>query len=226
MPMLLVNREVGTQMWPSIQLSDDLGGVIEHASVAWPGYPGCRHDPGSPQTSCLLSASPASRWDLGGRNFGRQQAWRCDGRPLCSWACSQSPSLGRCAEPQDTWPWLFSLLMWMSLILSDPTASFAVRVLARVPTGWTPHLFMWSLSQHCLQTRGSLATRRQQECLLHIILLYSEMAFNFQIFTLQVAGRLKSVSCNEGPMTSRPSPVAFVNRLLDFYVSLGLGITF
>lgn len=120
MPTLLVNKEVGTQMWPSIQLSDDLGGVIEHVSVAWPGYPGCRRVPCSPQTSCLLSASQASRWDLGGRNFGCQQAWRCDGRPLCSWACSQSPGLSRCAEPQDTWPWLFSLLVWGSLILTTP----------------------------------------------------------------------------------------------------------
>lgn len=91
--------------------------------------------------------------------------------------------------------------------------------------GEPPHLFMWSLPQHCLQTMGPWPPGGSRSALLHIILLCSEMAFNLQIFTLQVAGRLMSISCNEGPVTSRPSPVAFVNRLLDFYVSLGLGIT-
>lgn len=71
MPMLLVNREVGTQMWPSIQLPDDLGGVVEHVSVAWPGYPGCRHVQGSPQTSpsqhacCLLLRPVGGTWGAG-----------------------------------------------------------------------------------------------------------------------------------------------------------------
>lgn len=201
MPTLLVNKEVGTQMWPSIQLSDDLGGVVEHVSVAWPGYPGCRRVPCSPQTSCLLSASPASRWDLGGRNFGCQQAWRCDGRPLCSWACSQSPGLSRCAEPQDTWPWLFSLLVWGSLILHSLFCCLGVGQSTHRVNTTSLHV---SLPQHCLQTRVSLATRRQQECLLHIILLYLEIAFNLQIFTLQVAGRLKSVFHNEGPWPAGP----------------------
>lgn len=203
MPTLLVNKEVGTQMWPSIQLSDDLGGVVEHVSVAWPGYPGCRHVPCSPQTSCLLSASPASRWDLGGRNFGvSKPEGVMVGRCVPEHA-HRAPAWAVCRASGYLTVVAFTACVRI-LDSHDPTASSAVWVLARVPTGWTPHLFMWSLPQHCLQTRGSLATRRQQECLSHIILLYSEMAFNLQIFTLQVARRLKSVSVTRDPWAAGP----------------------
>lgn len=46
---LLINRNICTQNRPSLQLSDDLGGAMEHF-CGWPSCPGCRHIPDSPQT--------------------------------------------------------------------------------------------------------------------------------------------------------------------------------
>lgn len=186
MPMLLVNREVGTQMWPSIQLPDDLGGVMELVSVAWPGYPGRRHVPGSPQISpsqhacCLLLWPVGGTW--GGRNFGHQQAWRCDvGRCVTehahrapAWAGVQSLRIPDCdcfhclcEDPWFSWP--------HSLSCCRGVGQSTHRV--------NPHLFIWPFPQHCLQTRDPWPPGGSRSALL-------------QIFTLQVAGRLTFISCN------------------------------
>lgn len=79
--------------------------------------------PHSPKPLCLTS-SLTGGWVGDGRqrrqsrNLSHQPAWRWGGRQVSVfWACAQSLNLSRYAEPQDTLQWLFSFLVWGSVIL-------------------------------------------------------------------------------------------------------------
>lgn len=194
MHMLLANRKVCTQIWPSTQLSDDLSGALEYVSVAWPGYLECRHVPGPSQTlpsqhACCLLLWPGGRtWE--GQNFGHQQAWRCEGWPLCCWGCSESLGIHYsghfhclCEDP------------WFSGPL---TASPTIWFWPQHPQG-EHHTFSCVLSlSTASRPGGPLFTGGSRGALLQIILLYSAMAFNLQIFTWHMMGRCSFVSYKRG----------------------------
>lgn len=192
MHMLLANRKVCTQIWPSTQLSDDLSGALEYVSVAWPGYLECRHVPGPSQTLPSQRACCLLLWPGPGR-----------GRTL-GISKPEGVKVGHCAaEDVHRASAYITVAIFIACVRildsQDPSQPLLLSGFGhsthRVSTTPFPVLSPSALPPGQV---GPWPPGGSRGALLQIILFYSEMAFNLQIFIWQMMGRCSFVSYKRG----------------------------
>lgn len=225
----LINRKDCLQLtalwWPG------WGHGTLFCSMTWlPWMEACpRFTPDYPKPPFLTSASVARRWGgMGLEPAGTSRhlkpegvmAGHCvTGRAHRVWAPSGVQSLG--AHHSVLFPCSSG-----SLILRAPPSLSCCLGLTTVSIVWAPHLFPCGLSlRTASRPGGPWPGGGGRSAWLCVSLLSWEMAFNSQIFSLQVKGRRTSVSCKGGCVTSRHSQYHLWTDFTCFHVSLGLEVT-